>query len=332
MIDRRLFITAGSAALGAALATPAPARAATTVTTQIQWIKDVQSAGWWIADSNGYFRDAGIDSNVLAGGPGVANIESIVAAGRADIGIDQLERVIDANNQGEDFVIFAAIYQHNPVAMMSLPAHPIHTAKDLVGKRLGLQEGAKIYIDAILRVNHLPLTYTEVVVGFDPEPLVEGACDAYLCFVTNQPLMLEARHVPVVVATFDELGYSSYTDCLFCTRDYLTKNRDTVVRYVRALQHGWATNAQNPLVAAHLTTTVYGAALGLDEAHEIALNRAQIPLMESALTRAHGRMWIDTQRVAGPIYTTLRATGRTNLPPVDRLIDMSILRDAARQP
>ncbi len=76
---------------------------------------------------------------------------------------------------------------------------------------------------------------------------------------------------------------------------------------------------------------MYGASLGLDEAHELALNHAQIPLMQSALTRAHGRMWIDTQRVAGPIYATLRATGRTKLPPVDQLIDMSILRDAARR-
>jgi hypothetical protein len=39
-------------------------------------------------------------------------------------------------------------------------------------------------------------------------------------------------------------------------------------------------------------------------------------------------MWIDAQRIAGPIYTTLRATGRTDLPPVDRLIDTSILREA----
>jgi ABC-type nitrate/sulfonate/bicarbonate transport system substrate-binding protein len=328
MIDRRRFLTSSAAALTVAAA--APARAATTVTTQIQWIKDVQSAGFYVADANGYFRDAGISSTILAGGPGVANLQAIVAAGRADVGIDQLERVIDANNQGEDFVIFGAIYQRDPAAMLSLAAHPIRTARDLVGKRLGLQEGAKVYMDAILTVNHLPLSYTEVVVGFDPEPLVQGACDAYLCFATNQPLALAARKVPYALATFDQLGYETYADCLFCTRDYLTKNRATLVGYVRALQRGWAANAHDPALGAHLTVTNYGAALGLDEAHELAVNRAQIPLMEDAVTQAHGRMWIDLQRVAGPIYTTLRATGRTKLPPVASLIDTSILRDAMR--
>jgi NitT/TauT family transport system substrate-binding protein len=328
MIDRRLFITSGAAALG--VAAGAPARAATTVTTQLQWIKDVQNAAWWIADAEGYFRAAGIESNVLAGGPNLASVETIVAAGRADVGFDQLEKVIDANNQGEDFVIFGALYQSDPAALLSLPARPVRSAHDILGKRLGLQQGARIYIDAIMRVNNLPPNYTEVVVGFDPEPLVEGACDAYLCFVTNQPLTLAARNVPYVTATFDQLGYETYTDCLFCTREYLTKNRAVLVAYVRALQHAWATNAQNPVLAAHLAVTVYGASLGLDEKQQIAVNRAQIPLMESAATRAHGRMWIDTQRVAGPIYTTLRATGRAKLPPVDQLVDTSILREAFR--
>jgi ABC-type nitrate/sulfonate/bicarbonate transport system substrate-binding protein len=328
MIDRRRFITGGSAALVAAAA--APARAATTVTTQLQWIKDVQNAGWWIADANGYFAAEGLASTTLAGGPNVESIEAIVAAGRADVGFDQLERIIDANNQGEDFVVFGALYQQNPAGLLSLPAHPVRTARDIVGKRIGLQQGARIYIDAILRVNHLPVTYDEIVVGFDPQPLVQGACDAYLCFVTNQPLTLDAQKVPHLTATFDQLGYETYTDCLFCTREYLTKNRDTIVRYTRALQRGWATNAQNPLLAPHLATTVYGVTFGLDEKQQDAVNRAQIPLMESAGTRAHGRMWIDTARVAGPIYTTLRATGRTKLPPVDRIIDSSIVADAVR--
>jgi ABC-type nitrate/sulfonate/bicarbonate transport system substrate-binding protein len=309
MIDRRLFLASASAAAALGAAASAPARAAVTVTTQLQWIKDVQNAAWWVADANGYFRDAGIDSNVLAGGPNLASAEAVVAAGRADVGFDQLEKIIDANNEGEDFVVFGALYQQDPAALLSLPKNPVRSAHDILGKRLGLQQGARLYIDAIMKVNHLPPNYSEIVVGFDPEPLVEGACDAYLCFITNQPLTLAARNVPYVTATFDQLGYETYTDALFCTRDYLSKNRDTLVRYVHALQRGWATNAHDPVLAAHLAVTVYGAALGLDEKQQIGVNRAQIPLMENAATRANGR---------------------TKLPPVDRLIDTSILRDAAK--
>jgi len=327
---RRELLTLAASALGLTV-TMRPARAATTVTTQLQWIKDSQNAGWFVADAEGYFRAAGIDSNVLAGGPNMSEIEAIVMAGRADIGIDPLERVVDANNAGADLVIIGALYQHNPLALLSLPARPIRTARDILGKRLGLQQGGSVYVDAIMALNHLPKTYTEIVVGSTPDPLLQGACDGFLSFITNEPLVLAEQGIPYVTASFDDLGYSTYMDCLFCRRDYARTNRDALVRYMRALQHGWATSVRDPELGARLTVTTYGAGLGLNERKELATSRAQGPLMESAATRAHGMMWIDKERVTGPVYATLRATGRTNLPPVDRLIDTSILIDAARR-
>jgi ABC-type nitrate/sulfonate/bicarbonate transport system substrate-binding protein len=258
----------------------------------------------------------------------VSSIAAIVAAGRADVGIDQFERVVDANAAGADLVVIGALYQSDPAGLLSLPAKPVRTARDIIGKRMGLQQGAKQFIDAILKVNHLPPDYSEVVVGFDPEPLVQGACDAYLCFVTNQPLALKERNVPYVVTTFDALGYVTYAASLFCRRDTLKTNRAAIVAYLRALQRGWDANARDPQRGAELTVQTYGAALGLDEKWQLAVNHAQIPLMQSDETRIHGMLWVDTKRVAGPIYTTLRATGRTGLPDVNHIVDMSLLTDA----
>ncbi len=324
---RATFLRAAAAA-GAWLSVGAAPGPSDTVTSQLLWIKNVESAGLWLADANGYFRDVNITANVLAGGPGIASVEAIVAAGRADVGIDQIERIVDAVATGADLVVLGAIFQQTPAGLLSLPAHPIRTARDIVGKRIGLQQGARVYIDGILSLNHLPRDFTEVVVGFDPQPLIEGACDAYLCFVTNQPLTLAARGIPHVVVSFEQLGAPNYGECLFCTRDYLRDHRDTLVRYLAALQRGWAENARDPVRAAHLATATYGATLGLDESQQIAENRAQIPLTRSAATRAHGLLWIDRDRVRGPIYATLRATGRSALPDVDHFIDDSVLRDA----
>jgi ABC-type nitrate/sulfonate/bicarbonate transport system substrate-binding protein len=327
---RRELLGAAAAALGTTVTMRAAGAASTTVTTQLQWIKDSQNAGWWVADAEGYFRAAGIDSNVLAGGPNMSEVEAIVAAGRADIGVDQFERVVDANAAGADLVIIGALYQSNPAALLSLPAHPVRSARDILGKRLGLQQGATVYIDAIMTANHLPKTYTEIVVGSTPDPLLQGACDAYLCFITNQPLILAEQGIPYVTATFDQLGYVTYTDCLFCRRDYIRDNRDTLVRYMRALQHGWATSVRDPELGARLAVTTYGVGLGLNERKELATSRAQGPLLQSDATRTHGMLWIDKQRVAGPVYATLRATGRTHLPAVDHLVDTSILIEAHR--
>ena len=51
-------------------------------------------------------------------------------------------------------------------------------------------------LQALFRVNRLKEDYTMVPVGFSPEPLLEGAGDAYFCFVTNQPQTLAHGHAP----------------------------------------------------------------------------------------------------------------------------------------
>ncbi|PYB72312.1 hypothetical protein DMY87_14285 [Rhizobium wuzhouense] len=47
-----------------------------------------------------------------------------------------------------------------------------------------------------MQINGLPLDYTPVLVGFDPSPLLEGACDAFVCFVTHQPIALTLKRIP----------------------------------------------------------------------------------------------------------------------------------------
>jgi ABC-type nitrate/sulfonate/bicarbonate transport system substrate-binding protein len=203
----------------AAAATASPAVAPTGVaalTTQFLWIKNVEYAGFFIADDGGYYRRAGIAPTFLAGGPNLPSVEAVVAAGRADVGFNDIEKVTDAIAQGADFVVLGAVYQHGIGGILSLPQAPVRKPSDLVGKRIGIPAGAREYIDGILNVNHLPLQYTAVPVGFGPEPLLQGACDAYLCYIVNQPLILAARHIPYVVTSLDDLGFPVYAGC--CTR------------------------------------------------------------------------------------------------------------------
>jgi ABC-type nitrate/sulfonate/bicarbonate transport system substrate-binding protein len=310
----------------------APLRAARGVATQFLWVKNVEYAGFYFADADGYFRDEGIEATLLAGGPNLASVEAILAGGRADVGVDEFEKIVDAAAHGTDFVAFGATYQRSVAALLSLPKNPIRRAADILDKRIGLQQGAKIFIDGILRVNGLPPRYTEVPVGFDPDPLVEGACDGYLCYVTSQPLELASRGIPYVLTGFEQLRYSAYSGTLFCRRDFLERERDTLVRYTRAVARGWQANRRDPARGAALAVNRYGAALGLDLGQQLAQNKAQLPYLESSDVARHGLLSISKHAVKGPIYATLRATGRTDLPDVDRLVDETIVRDAHARP
>lgn len=297
------------------------------VKVQFLWIKNVEFAGEWIADTDGTYKKEGVKPEFLSGGPNVDGV-AVVSAGGADIGLTGgFTELIDANAKGSEFVAFAAAFQKSPGGVLSLARKPVHKPEDLVGKKIGGQEGARRVLDAVLKLNNLPPNYEFVPVGFDPQPLIEGACEAYTCYVTNQPLVLAEKNIPHVAVTYTDLGFVSYGNVFFAKRSVLKAKRDAIVRYLRATIIGWEKNAKDPAIAAKLAVEKYGADLGLSLSQQILENKAQIALSESEVTKAKGLFWMDPDRITGPVYRSLTAAGRTNLPKMEDFVDLSILKD-----
>ena len=72
------FLTAcGSSSKGASTSS-----ALLTVSMQLSWIKNVEFAGSYIADTNGYYKAEGVLANLVAGGP-TATIEPDVVQARS---------------------------------------------------------------------------------------------------------------------------------------------------------------------------------------------------------------------------------------------------------
>jgi ABC-type nitrate/sulfonate/bicarbonate transport system substrate-binding protein len=165
-------------------------------------------------------------------------------------------------------------------------------------------------------------------VGFDPAPLVEGACDVYTCFITNQPLTLKEQGIDYVTVTYSALNFPDYADIIYAKRSFIATNRDLLISFLRGSIRGWQANIQDPATAVQLAVNKYGADLGLDPQQQADENTAQIPLLQSDLTRAKGLFWMDPNFMAGPVYAALQASGRTNLPDVTQLLDLSLLTDA----
>jgi ABC-type nitrate/sulfonate/bicarbonate transport system substrate-binding protein len=303
---------------------------ARTIRTQFTYFLDVTYSGWYLANTYGYMQREKVKSVMLPGGPNLPPIEGLVAAGSVDVGMGDTQGVALANRQGADLVVFAAQYQNNPGGLVSLAKNPVRRAEDLVGKRIGITAGggAEQRVQAIFKVNHLPLKYTPVRITGEPQALIEGVCDVMVCYVTAQPVALTLKGVPNVAVTLSELGVPDYGDVLFSTRRYIEANRELMASYLRAVIEGWERNLMDPTVAAQIAVRNVGRQLGVTEAQELAENRAQIPLMQSSLTAAKGLFWVDPERLAGPIYDGFRAAGISNLPKPETLMDLSVLEHA----
>lgn len=325
--------TAAPATTAAPTTTAAPALDA--VRQANGWINNVEFGGIWVALENGYFAENGIDPTFLAGGPNAPSPPVVVAAEDADWGQDpSMLRIFQAMAEGgADWVLFGTQFQTSPSGVMSLPDRPVRTAEDLVGIKFLGQPGAENLVAAALKIGGFDDTDFEFIpAGFTPEPLVERQGEAYSCFTTNQPLILEEQGYvngeDFLTATWEDLGLPLYSNVLFTPRSYAESNHDILVRYMRGLIKGWEVNEDDPVFAARLSVEKYGVDLGLNLNQQTRENETQIPLHRGPLTEEKGLFWIDPDRIADEMYPAMEAIGVDPLPPLETLVDLTILEDA----
>jgi ABC-type nitrate/sulfonate/bicarbonate transport system substrate-binding protein len=329
---RRRFLQLSAMATGTVLlSTACRARRSGELVMSLGWVPDVEYADLWVALDRHYLADAGLRFNYLPGGPNAPQPVLEVSAGEADFGDSDWLPFCDAVTQGNDFVIIASLFPVGPAGLISLPAQPVRTPADMVGRRFLVQgPNERAMLQALFRINGLKENYTMVPVGFSAEPLLEGAGDAYFCFVTNQPQSLARmglrQGTDFYVTRLYDLGYRVCTALLTVERKTLQKRRGELVRFLGALLRGHASNVADPLYGARLAVDHYGADLGLDLEQQTTLNKLQIPLeMEPG---SQIPFWFSEEAFAGSMYSIARASGRPPLPPHAQLRDMSLLEEA----
>jgi len=330
-MQRRHFLQGTVAAAG--LAAPAVRAQAKPVRVALGWIYNVEYAGVWMGLENGYFKEEGLDVKTLPGGPNAPPPPVTVASGGAEIGYGNWLPYIDAINRGNDFVLLAGTFPVSPLGILSLPGKPILKAADIVGKKILAQgPNERTAIDATLALNNLPKQWEFVPAGFSPEPLLAKAGDGYTAFGTNQAVTLEVKMNMVrgkdfFFTSFDSMGYRYYTNLVFVQRAYLAANRPIVLGYLKGLTRGWIENAKDPSVAAKLCVTKYGADLGLDLKQQTRQNELQIPMLRNPDKPDLPLLTLDRDTLAGPMYRAAKASGRENLPAIDKLCDFSLMEE-----
>jgi ABC-type nitrate/sulfonate/bicarbonate transport system substrate-binding protein len=331
-LGRRRFLQLSAMVTGAALL-PAGCRRQRSgeLTMSLGWVPDVEYADVWVALDRHYIAEAGLRFTYLPGGPNAPQPVLEISAGEADLGDCDWLPFCDAIAQGNDFVILASLFPVGPAGLISLSTRPVRTPSDLMGKRFLVQgPNERAMLQALFRINGLKENYTTVPVGYSAEPLLEGAGDAYFCFVTNQPQSLARmglrEDADFYVTRLYDLGYRVCTSLLTIERKTLQRRRSEIVRFLGALLRGHAANVADPSYGARLAVDHYGADLGLDLEQQTRLNRLQISLeMEPG---AQIPFWFSEEAFAGSMYSIARVSGRPPLPAAAHLRDMSLLEEA----
>ncbi|HOI59894.1 MAG TPA: ABC transporter substrate-binding protein [Candidatus Pacearchaeota archaeon] len=89
------------------------------VSIRLKWLDQAQFAGYYVADSKGYYKDNGLSVEINPGGPNISPIQMVIN-GTDDFGITSGNQIILARDQGVPIVAIAVIYQKSPISIVSL--------------------------------------------------------------------------------------------------------------------------------------------------------------------------------------------------------------------
>jgi ABC-type nitrate/sulfonate/bicarbonate transport system substrate-binding protein len=292
---------------------------------QLSWIKNVEFAGQYIADTKGYYKEAGFSSvNLMAGGPSVSQ-DAVVASGKALVGISSPDITAAAILKGAPIIILGAQYQKNPFAIVSRKDAPINSPQDMVGKKIGVQATNEPVWNAFLKANNLdPSTITKVPAQFDPTPLVSKEVDGWFSFFTNEPNLLKTKGVDTAVMLLNDHGYPMVSEVYVVKKDSLKNDRDKIKAMLIGDIKGWTDSVADPKLGANLAATKYGKDLGLDEAEQVLESTSQNTVVSTADTKANGLFTIKDEHVEETIKT-LGLGGVTITK--EQLFDLSVLKE-----
>ena len=312
-------------------AEPAKAGAVGAGSLRLPWVENVEFAGSYIADTNGYYKADGFSSfTLIGGGPTATPVETDLVAGKALFGISAPDLVASAVVKGSAGIkIIGAQFQKNPFTILSMADKPIRTPRDMIGKKIGVQALNESVWAAFLKANHInPNSITKVPVQFDPLPLTTGTVDGWVSYITNEPIVLRSKGFKVMTFLFADHGYPLVGDVYVVTDKTIKEHRDVVKAFLRAQIRGWKKALADPAMGARLAVEKYGKNLGLNVAEQTLESKTQNTLVLTDDTKKNGLFTITPELIAKNIATL--KLGGTNVT-AEQLFDLSVLTEVYRE-
>jgi len=238
------------------------AHALDSVTLQLKWTHAFQFAGHYAAKEQGYYREAGLDVNIVEASPGIDPVRNVLD-GKAEFGVGTSSLLLQ-RKAGKPVVALAVIFQHSPYVLIARQFSATQTIHDFVGKRVMLEPQADELL-AYLTKEGIPLSrITQVEHSYDPQDLISGKIDAIAGYATNQPFYLDHARFPYHIYTPRSGGIDFYGDNLFTTEQELKAHPERVQAFRMASLRGWKYAVEHPEEMADLILARYSQRHGRD--------------------------------------------------------------------
>jgi NitT/TauT family transport system substrate-binding protein len=227
----------------------------TKVRLQLQWVTQSQFAGYYAALDQGYYKNEGLDVEILEGAVEIVP-QQVVAAGDAEFGIAWVPKMLASREQGADLVNIAQVFQRSGTLQVSWKDSGIAKPEDWKGKRVGTWGFGNEFelLAALRKVGIDPDDASQVTIvqqPFDMSLLLNREIDAAQAMIYNEyAQVLEAinpdtgalyQPEDLNVVNYNDVGTAMLQDHVFARESWLQDagNEEIAVKFLRASFKGW---------------------------------------------------------------------------------------------
>jgi len=184
------------------------------VKLQLQWFTQAQFAGYFAAVDQGFYKDAGLDVEIVEGGVDIAPQKQL-ATGAVDFAISWVPKALAEREAGAKVTNIAQVFQRSGTLQVSFKDKNITTAADFKGKKIGNWGFGNEYeiFAALSKAGLDPAKdVTLLQQNFDMNGLLSGEIDAAEAMTYNEYAQVLEAVNPATgkLYTADDLNVVSY--------------------------------------------------------------------------------------------------------------------------
>ena len=212
----------------------------TKVTIQLSWFDQFQFAGYYMAKEQGFYKDAGLDVEILPFSLGM-NIPKMVNDGDVDFAIGR-ENLILEKAKYPKIIALAAIFQATPLVLLTTKDSGIDSFNKFENKKLmrTKDDGSEVSIKAMLASSKIDVkSIAQVEHSHNIYDLIEKRVDIISAYTSKAPYILQKEQIKYNIFYPKDYGFDMYSDFLITNIDKYNNDYSIVEKFKKASLKGW---------------------------------------------------------------------------------------------
>lgn len=215
----------------------------TKVKLQLNWMPEAEHGGYYEALLKGYFKEEGLDVEIIAGGPGV-KVETETALGRVDFGIANADKVLTVRDKGMKIRALMSPFEHSPRCLIYHSELKVKSFEELSGAEVLIINNTKPYYHWLL--SKFPALAAKDTIPYNKAVFMSNKKAVIQGYLNSEPLIFKEKGLSVEVLKVSDTGFDPYASVLICSTELNNKQAELVKKMKKASAKGWLSYLKSP--------------------------------------------------------------------------------------